>query len=244
MNWKRILPILVLLIGITGFAQNAVSGDDEAHKILQLAIKAKGGEGNIRSLKTPMMWMQTGTYYGEGEGIPYVGQYAAKWPDWYREEIEGAFTITASGEHAWVSSPAGLQILDGAQLAEMLAQTRLAWAERLFPLTDKAYTLNRIDGIEVNGRQTMGIKASHARGRDIKFFFDKETYLIAKIETMVISPQHGPEPVLREAFYTGRTSYGPAKFKLIYDKKLFFEGETIDYKIAATLNPNLFEVPD
>ena len=235
---------MVLLIGITGLAQNGASGDDEARKILQLAIKANGGDGSIRALKTPMMWMQTGTYYGEGEGIPYVGQYAAKWPDWYREEIEGALTITASGEHAWVSSPAGLQILDGAQLEERLEQTRLAWAERLFPLTDKAYTLSRIDGMEVNGRQTVGIAASRARGRDIKFYFDKETYLIAKIETMVVSPQHGSEPVLREAFYTGRTSYAPAKFKLIYDKKLFFEGETIDYKIGATLNPKHFEIPE
>ena len=190
-----------------------------------------------------MMWMERGTYYGEGEGVPFVAQYAAKWPDWYRQEIENAFAITVSGKKAWVSSAAGVQKLAGAELEERLKQVRLAWAERLFPLTDEAYTLSTIDGIEVNGRPTVGIKASHADGGDSRFYFDKETYLIAKIEAMVISPQHGPDPVLREAFYTGRTSYGPSKFKLIYDKKLFVEGETVDYKVGATLDPQHFEEP-
>ncbi len=136
-------------------------------------------------------------------------------------------------------SAAGVQKLAGAELEERLKQVRLAWAERLFPLTDEAYTLSTIDGIEVSGRPTVGIKASHADGGDSRFYFDKETYLIAKIEAMVISPQHGPDPVLREAFYTGRTSYGPSKFKLIYDKKLFVEGETVDYKVARLWTPSI-----
>lgn len=102
-----------------------------------------------------------------------------------------------------MSSAGGVQKLDGRQLEEMLKQIRLAWTERLFPLTDKAYRLSKIDGVEINGRPTVGIKAIHADGRDIEFFFAQETYLIAKIETMVISPRHGPEPVLREAIYKG-----------------------------------------
>lgn len=241
---KRTLSILTLVIGITAFARNGKADHHEAGKILQRAIKAAGGEGRIRALKRPMMWMETGTYYGDGEGTPYVAQYAAKWPDWYRQEIEGAFSFTVNDDEAWVSGAAGVQNLAGLQLVEMVKQTRLAWAERLFPLTDNSYTLSTIDSIKVNGRSTVGIKASHADGGDIKFYFDQKTYLIAKIEAMVISPQHGPDPVLREAFYTGRSSYGPEKFKVNYDNKLFFEGQTIDYKVGATLNPELFEAPE
>lgn len=244
MMQKLMLSTLALVIGVAAFAQSGLADHHEARDVLQRAIKAAGGEGRIRSLKRPMMWMETGTFYGNGDGVPFVAQYAAKWPNWYRQEIEGAFVITVSGVKAWVSGAAGMQNLAGAQLEEMLKQTRLPWAERLFPLTDEAYELSKIDGIEVNGRPTVGIKASHADGRDIKFFFDKQTYFIAKTETMVISPQHGPEPVLREAFYTGRTSYGPTKFRLIYDKQLFIEGETVDYKVGATLNPEHFEAPE
>jgi hypothetical protein len=235
---------LALAIGVPAFSTVGRAEDEPAKETLERALKAVGGLGRLGILKRPMMWMERGTFYGDGEGVPYIAQYAVKWPDWYRQEIENAFTITASGKKVWVSSAAGVQKLAGAQLEDRLKRVRLAWAQRLFPLTDKAYTLSTIDGVEVNGRPTVGINASHADGGDFRFFFDKESYLIAKIETMVISPQHGPDPVLSEAFYTGRTSYGPAKFKLIYDKKLFVEGETIDYKVRATLNPEHFEEPE
>ena len=124
----------------------------------------------------------------------------------------------------------------------------MAWAERLFPLTDNAYELSKIDGIEVNGRETVGIKASHADGRDIKLFFDKDTYLIAKLETTVITPEHGTKPVSSEAIFTDHRHFGgvrmPSKYKLYYDKKLFVEAETIDYKVFATLNPKHFDEPE
>ena len=246
---KLMLFTLTMAIGVTAFTSKGLAEDEEeAKKIVQRAIKAVGGERRLAILKSPMMWMERGTFYGMGEGLPYVAQYAAKWPDWFRQEIENAFTITVSNDKAWMSSAAGVRKLTGAQLEERLKQVRAAWAERLFPLLDKTYKLRTIDGIEVDGRPTVGIKASHADGRDIKFFFDKETYLIAKIETMVISPQHGPEPVLSETFYSDHKSFGgvtmPSKYKLKYNQKLFVEGETIDYKVAATLDPEHFEEPE
>ncbi len=249
---KLMLSTSALVICALAFASNGLpedkAQDKEAKEILQRAIKAVGGERSLARLKVPMMWMERGTFHGTGQALPYVGQYAAKWPSWYRQQIENAFTITINGKKAWMSGGGGrVRKLVGAQLEERLRQTRVAWAERLFPLTDKAYKLSTIDGIQVDGRATVGIKASHADNRDIRFFFDKETYLIAKIETMVISPQHGLDPVLSEAFYTDHKSFGgvkmPSKYKLIYDKKLFVEAETIDYKIAATLDPKQFEAP-
>lgn len=245
---KLLLSTLLVTIGILSFASNGRAEGEEAHEILQLAIKAVGGESNLARLKSPMMWMERGTFHGMGEGVPFVGQYAAKWPDWYRQEIENAFTITVSGDKAWVAGATGVRQLAGAQLEERMTQIRVAWAERLFPLADKPYKLSTIAGIEVGARATVGIKASHPDHRDVKFYFDRETYLIAKIETMVVSPQHGPKPVLSEAFYTAHKSFGgvklPSKYKLMYDKKLFVEAETIDYKFGATLDPKHFAAPD
>ena len=75
-------------------ASHARSDDREAREILQRAIGAVGGERTLDRLKAPMMWMETGTFYGMGDAVPYVAQYAAAWPDWHRLEIEGAFTVT------------------------------------------------------------------------------------------------------------------------------------------------------
>jgi hypothetical protein len=241
------LSTLAFVLVAAASESKGMADDQDAKQILQRAIKAAGGVRSLERLKSPMMWMERGTFYGMGEGSPYVGQYAAKWPDWYRQEIENAFAISISGDSAWVTSPSGVKKLAGAQLDEQLKQVRVAWAERLFPLTDKAYELTAIDGVDINGRATVGIKAAHSDGRDIKFFFDKQTYLIAKIETMVISPQYGPEPVLSETFYTDHKSFAgvimPSKYKLYYGNKLFVEGETVDYKIGATLDPKHFEPP-
>ncbi len=241
---KLMLFTLALAIGVPAFSTVGRAEDEPAKETLERALKAVGGLGRLGILKRPMMWMERGTFYGDGEGVPYIAQYAVKWPDWYRQEIENAFTITVSGKKAWVSVAAGVQKLAGAQLEDRLKRVRLAWAQYLFPLTEKAYTLSTIDGIEVNGRPTVGIKASHADGGDFKFYFDKETYLIAKTEAMVISPQHGPDPVLREAFYSGRSSYVPSKHKIILDGKLFIEGETNYRKVAATVDPAHFEEPE
>lgn len=244
---KLILLALALLVSTLAFASTGSCEDKEAKEILRRAIDAAGGERALGRLKSPMMWMERGTFHGMGDGIPFVRQYAAKWPNWYRQEIEGVFTITVSGDKAWVSSAGGVQKLVDARLEEVQRQTRVSWAERLFPLTDDAYDLGKIDGIEIEGRSTVGIQASLADHRDVSFFFDAETYLVAKIETMVISPQHGPEPVLSETFFKEHKSFGGvrmrSKFKQVVDKKLFVEAETIDYKMGATLDPQHFDEP-
>ena len=129
-----------------------------------------------------------------------------------------------------------------------MTQARVAWAERLFPLANEPYKLSKIAGVEIDGKSTVGFNASHPDGRDIKFYFDAKTFLIAKIETEVISPQLGSEPVLSESFYSEHKSYGgiimPSKLTLKYDKRFFVEGTTIDYKMAATLDPEHFVAPE
>ena len=197
---KLTSSLLITLAVLFVFALPGHAEDQEAEQILSQAMNAAGGQRNLERLKGPTMWMERGTFYGMGDGVPYVRQYASKWPNWYRQEVENAFAITASGEDAWVTSPNGVQRLEGAQLAEQMKQVQAAWAGRLFPLKDKAYSLRKIDGITVNGKPTVGIEATHSKHGAIKFYFDRETHLVSKIEQMVISPQHGPEPVLSEIY--------------------------------------------
>lgn len=235
-------------IGFWTFTDAGRAEELEAQEILQGAIRAAGGEQAFDRLKAPMMWMEQGTYYGMGEGIAYIGQYSSKWPNWYRQEIENAFTITVSGDAAWVTTPGGVEKLSGEQLEDQLKQARMAWAERLFPLTDDAYELTPIDGINVSGRPTVGIQATHADGGEIKLYFDQEHYRLVKSEAMVLSPEYGPDPVLSEAVYSNHRSFGgvvmPAKFTIHRDGKLFVEGETIDSKVYATLDPAHFQEPE
>jgi hypothetical protein len=220
--------------------------DVDARKILQRALNAAGGERALARLKGPTLWMEKGMFYGMGEGQPFVAQYATKWPNWYREEIEGAFVITANDDSVWVSSANGVRVLEGDLLKERLGQIKVNWAMMLFPLTDRAYKLSKIDGIEVDGRATVGLKVSHSDHRDVKFYFDKTSYRIVKCETTMIVPEHGTEPVLAEWFCEAHGSFIgglPSKVKLIVNKKLYVETETVAVKVAATVDPGFFKVP-
>jgi len=81
----------------------------------------------------------------------------------------------------------------------------------------------------------------------LKFYFDKESYRIAKVETMMIVPEHGPKPVLAEGFCEAHGSFVgglPSKIKLIVNKKLYVEAETVAVKVAATVDPGFFKVPE
>ncbi|MEE3371497.1 MAG: hypothetical protein VX346_19350 [Planctomycetota bacterium] len=239
---------LCLLTLCAAAVARAAENDPLAEETLRRAIQAAGGPRALERMKGPTMWMDRGTFHSLGKAVPFVGQYATKWPHWYRQEIEGAYTITVNGEQAWRSDTNGVQKLAGAQLKEQLGQVRAAWSERLFPLTEKAWRLRSIDGVEVAGRQTLGVRASHLKCRDLRFYFDKQSYLLLKLATKVVSPQHGPETVLSESYFSQHKSFGggkvPSQVKIFYDKKLIVESETVDYKLGATLDPQHFVAPN
>jgi len=243
---RKLTPSMFVLLVTAVCLGESQAQQPTALQVVRRAIDASGGERALNRLKSPMMWMDRGTFHGMGDGVPFVGQYAAKYPDWHRQEIEGAFAITVSGEDAWVTTADGnIQPLSGAQLEEQLQQVRAHWAQRLFPLVqDEAYELSLIEGKEIDGRPTIGVKASHPGHRDIEFYFDRDSHLLLKTATMVVSPQSGPDPILSEVYFSDHKSFSgirmPAKMKARHQGELFVEGETVDYKMGATLDPRLF----
>ena len=95
---KRICALLTLFL--LSLPTTTRAEDQDAKNILQKAITATGARfGGVRG---PIMWMERGTYYGNGEGVAFVAQYSSRWPDWYRQEIEGVFTITHNQDQAWI----------------------------------------------------------------------------------------------------------------------------------------------
>ena len=240
------LGLLALCAAST--APHAAEKDAAAEETVRRAIQAAGGQRALARMKGPTMWMDRGTFYGLGDGVPFVAQYATKWPHWYRQEIEGAYTMTVNGEQAWRSDANGVQKLAGEPLKERLGQVHAAWSQRLFPLLEKSWRLSSLAGVEVAGHATFGIQASHPDCRDLRFYFDKQSYLLLKLETKVVLPEHGPDPVTSESYFSGHKSFGggkvPSKLRLFYDKKLIVESETVDYKLGATLDPQHFVVPE
>lgn len=242
---KFILLIVITAVSATSIAQEK---DQVAEENFRKAITAAGGEDRLNTIKAPTMWMETGTYYGVGEGVPFVAQYASYWPKrWYRQMIEGKFAIGVAGDQLtlFTDEVSNGTKLSGAQAEGALYRIRVAWAQLLYPFTEDEYKLSNIPGVDVEGKPTIGIKAEKS-GSAIMLYFDKSTFLLTKTEAMVAAPEMDGKLVTSETFYTDHKPFGdaklPSKYKILYDGKLMVESETTAIKTHATIDPAWFGV--
>ena len=215
-------------------AQPATTGKE----ILAKAIKATGG--NFGGIRGPLLWMTRGVQHENGRQEPFVAQYASRWPDWFRWELEGKYTVTVNQSQAWIATPQGVTVLAGKDRTETLQMVRLIWAGRLFPLEDEAqYTLKAIPGVRVDSRATIGLGVKHTDGHEFQLYFDPDSFLLSKL-----SARMGGATV--EFFFSARRSFAgarmPAKVRVVVGGKLTTEAEVVASKAGATLDPDFFKV--
>ena len=239
---EYVLLFAMVAIPTQSIAQekNQVAGNN-----LRKAIAAAGGEARFNTIKAPTMWMETGTYYGTGDGVPFVAQYASYWPKrWYRQLVEGRFALGLAGDQLTLFQGGAGQKLSGPSAKDALQRIRVAWAVLLYPLLEDEYELSDIAGIDVEGNPTVGIKAVHQSGSEVMLYFDKSTLLLTKTEAKVAAPEMDGKRVKSETFFSDHKSFGgailPSKYKTFYDRKLMVEGQTVGIKIHATIDPAWF----
>lgn len=223
----------------------AAEKDEIAESTFRKAIKAAGGEQRFKTLKAPTMWMLTGTYYAGDQEVPFVTQCASYWPKrWYRRMVEDRFGVGVAGEQVTLFQADGAEgeKLSGARQKAFLHRVRVYQAPLLYPLLEDEYTFSKIPGVEVAGKATVGIKAVHASGSEIMLYFDKNTFLLSKLEAKV-EGFRGNE-VKSETVYSAHKPFGgvklPSKYKRYYDGKLVVEGSIIAIKTHATVDPAWF----
>jgi hypothetical protein len=246
LDMKRI-QIIILITAVMGLtldkavAQPAATGKE----ILEKAIKATGNKfGNIRG---PLLWMTRGIQHQNGSEEPFVAQFASRWPDWFRREVEGKETATVSHSDAWLTTPDGVAILSGRDRTEMFRQVRIIWATRLFPLQDEAqYRLKPIPGVTVDSRGTVGLRITHTDGHQFEFYFEANSYLLSKLTAKLQRPGVSEEETVEAYFSVHRSFAGvrmPTKVRVFYNGKLTTESEVVTSKSGATLDPGFFKFP-
>lgn len=239
--------LLLIALAAMSVLSIAAEKDPIAEANIRKAIESAGGESRFNTIKAPTMWMETGTYYGMGEGVPFVAQYATYWPKrWYRQLIEGQFAIGVAGDQVTLFKGGGAegQELSGPEHEAALHQIRVASAQLLYPLIEDEYTLSTIPGVAVAGKPTVGIKAVHDSGSEVTLYFDESTFLLTKIEAKVASQEQGGKLVKSETFFSDYQSFGgaklPSKHEIHHDGELFVESETTAIKTHATIDPAWF----
>jgi hypothetical protein len=247
----------ILVLGGGNLIRPGEEADGRA--LVQKAIKAAGGADKLAK-HTSATFKGNGTYYGlrdmsfnaAGAGVaialalPYSVIYAYQWPDKFRMEIEGIFTIVFNGDKGWIKEGDQTKDMTKEQLAQQLVDQKAGWMTTLLPLQNKAFQIKAIGEAKVGQHEALGVKVTRKDYPEVKLYFDKKTGLLVKSTFQTKSPEQKFKEVTQDAYYHNYRDVDggklPTKVVINRDGRLFVEEEVSDYK-AGKVDPKLFAKP-
>lgn len=246
-NMRKILGVVLtctLLLLWTGVAQTG--GDDDPRAVIKKAISAIGDEAKLAKYQAATV-EEKGTYYGMGGGLPYTGKYAFHWPDKFRMEIQGVFTIVLNGDKGWINAGGEIKEMAKEQLAQQRNDHRAGWISTLVPLKDKAFQLKNLDDAKVDGKSARVVQVSRKGYPTVKLFFDSKSNLLVKNEYRSTAAEMKFKEVTMETYFSDYRDAGGVKHAhkvvLKRDGKLFVEAEMSEVKAFEKLDAKTFERP-
>ncbi len=233
--------------------------DDQANlkAVVEKAIKASGGEEKLTKFKGTTAHMK-GKFYGPpvgDAGLEFTGSMAAMRPDKSRFEMSfdaGGMKFTflqiVNGGKGWQSINGEVKDMDKDGLAEARHTMYVARLETLVPLVkDKDLQLSPLGESKVDTRTVIGMQVASKGQRPVNLYFDKDSGLLAKVETAVKEPNEGYAEHQQETIMSdykdvdGHKVAGKVTIKR--DGKLYVEAETSDEKVMEKVDDSEFAKP-
>ncbi len=230
----------------------AARAADEPKDILAKAIKAHGGEDALTKYKASQMKAKGKITIAGVGAVDFTQEASFMLPDKFRESVEitvGGQTIKvltiANGDKITIDAN-GMAVEATDPIKDSLKHAgHLLHVGRLAPLKDKKYELSLIGEDKVEGKKVVGIRVSAKDQKDVSLYFDKETWLLVKIEARTTEPMTGEE-INEERIVTEytKTKDGlPTAKKLVVkrDGKLYLEAEVTEVTYLEKLDDDVFK---
>ena len=243
-----VLSALLVMVAIT---ERSLA--EEGSVVIDKAIKAVGGESKLAKLKSVSLKTKTQLRFGNKEAN-FFGDCSAFESDKLLSigEADGVATRL-------VLAPLGCWAKFGEQVEEARSDALPAVRKMLFalrasqillPLKDKEVTLSPGWDGEVGDRPALLVKATHKDHGDLLFYFDKQTGLLAKVESRTKLSIDQLERVIEFRFSEYKDFDGLKCFTKInvsgdleFGEKLNSEITLSDIKAETKLEDNLFSKP-
>jgi outer membrane lipoprotein-sorting protein len=242
---RRVAMLVSGLVALAFVVPVRAEDSGDAKGVIEMAIKAAGGEEKLAKIKA-MTWKEKGTFYGMGDGLPYMGTYAVQWPDKYKMEIENVFAIVVNGDKGWVKQGDATD-MSKEQLDEAKEERYAGYVSTLIPLKDSAYNLALIGEAKVADHPAVGVKVTHAGHREVKLYFDKESGMLVKMEHNVKDEMQGGKEIDQASIFSDFKDVDgvklPHKVLIMREGKKFVEAEDFDIKPAEKLDAGVFAKP-
>jgi hypothetical protein len=246
---KKEVHMRILCCGVVFcLAVSLARADDSAaaRALIDKAMKAAGGEDKLAKLKG-QSYDERGLWYGMGEGLPYTGKYDIQWPDRYRVEIEGIFTLVMTGDKGWIKTAQGTADMTEDQRTREKENLYAGYVAALWPLKDKDFVLALLPEITVEDRPAVGVKVTRKDRPDVSLYFDKKTGLLTKAEHMALAEDPKAARVKQETFMSQYKEIAgvkvPTKVVMNRDGKRYVEATVQDVKLTEKLDDSVFAKP-
>ncbi len=237
--------LLLVIVGNPGRGQ----APTDLKPVVDKVLNAYGGEVRLRQLITFIE--KTKTHHGTSESTLEI---FVQLPDRVRLVISGKLSssiLVENGDQIWTKTSHNTAVgtkLTKAGAAADQGLLKFRGPRQLLRLTDPASKLSGLGEVKVDGRTTVGIQLIFKRYSgevNQKWFFDKETGLLTKIEDTAKNV-NGKE-LLIETLYSdykkidGIMIARKATFKT--DGKVTGGSEVVEFKAVDKLDDSLFQKP-
>lgn len=237
--------IALALVG--SISNRAAAADPSPTEIVDAAIKATGGEKVLAKQKS-MTWSEKGTYYGMGGSFPYTANYASELPDKIRMEIVGVFTIVFDGKKGWTNAMGSVTEMTAEQIEEHKENSYTNNLTTLLPLKKDGIKLEAAGEAKVNDKATVAIKVSSKDHRDVTLWFDKETHLLAKVESTIKAEEEGGKEMKQAITFSNYDEVEgmkmPKKYAVTRDGEKYVESEMTSASVVDKHDDGTFSKPE
>jgi hypothetical protein len=234
-------------------AATAVAQEIDLKAIVRQAIEAHGGEKELAKMQAGIS-----KYKGKmrvlGKMVDVVGENAIQKPDKLRSSLDievAGKTINVvtvfDGKTFWASSMGNTTEVKDEKTIDEVKQSMLSeGGSGLVDILKAPFELSAIGEAKVKDKDTFGIRVSKKGQRDLSYFFDKKTHLLAKTETRNYDPQTAKE-VTQEKIITEYQDKNGIKVgkrvEILKDGEMFMDLEITDIDLRDKLDPSTFQMP-
>lgn len=243
--------LLAACVAALSFGPAFASPADEAQAIIERAIKAHGGLDRLSRVHADRV-MNKGFLIVNGKETPFLAETTVQLPGQFRNVIhlqgdrKTVFVQILNGDKIYFTIDGQPQKVDDSLSAEVHETMQLNQAVRLVPLLmDKAYTLEPLGEVTVDGQAALGVKAIARGRREVRLFFNKETGLLAKTEHTT-DDGAGKEIVQEEIYSNFEDVQGyrrPMKLAAYRNSKKVMEAEVLEVKYLDKADDAEFAKP-
>jgi len=224
-------------------------------EVVEKAIKAHGGLDNLKKASIARMTFK-GTMSQMNLEIPIEGEMTYQLPDKEKTvmtlELFGQkvkVVQTVNGSRARATANGAAAPLTKGQKEEMLEGLRLQAISNLVPLLDeKAYELRPIDKPDkVMGKDVVGLLVKPKKGKEVKIFFEKDSYRLVKMARKGLDPA-GEKEVEQETIFSDFKKFDgvleAVKQEVFNDGKKSMTMKLTSFKVLDKVDQKEFAISD